>query len=69
MARANPGIPVLAATKVPINRIKSVREYRGDPFEDKGGRIRVEMRNSQVVDEERRGDVYLTWIDSTSTTN
>ncbi|MFL4476051.1 hypothetical protein ACIPVK_18815 [Paeniglutamicibacter sp. MACA_103] len=62
LAKTNPGKPLLAAESVPLNKIKSVREYRGDPFEDATGRIQVEMRNSRVVDNKRYGDVYLTWI-------
>lgn len=62
-AKTQPGHAILAATQVPEGNIKSLREYRGDPFEDETGYIVVKMRNSEVIDGERHGDVYLTWVE------
>lgn len=68
-AQTRPGVPVLAATEVPEKNIKSLRSYRGDPFQGDKGFLRVEMRNSQVIDDLRHGDVYLTWVDTPTSTN
>lgn len=66
-AKTHPGEAILASVNVPEGNIKSLRQYRGDPFEGETGYIRVEMRNSQIIDDERHGDVYLTWVENTTT--
>ena len=56
------GKPVLAATKVPVSRINTMRQYTSPPFVTDKGRIKVEMRYSKVIDGKRVGDVYFTWM-------
>lgn len=56
------GKPILAATNVPMSRIKSVRSYRRPPFLTGEGKIIINMRNShREPDGTTVGDVYLTW--------
>lgn len=61
LAKTQPGEALLAAESVPINNIKSLREYRGAPFEDGTGYVDIKMRNSEVIEGVRHGDVYMTW--------
>lgn len=62
------GKPVLAARKVNISRINTVRQYRAAPFVTTKGHIKVEMRGSKVVDGKRLGDMYFTWVPNESGT-
>ena len=61
-AQEHPNETLLAAVHVPVNRIKAVRMYVGDPFTNDHGHIKIEMRNSKIEAGVRFGDVYMTWV-------
>lgn len=59
------GQPVLAGRHIKESQAKAIRLYNRPPFVTPEGRIRVHLRDSQVEDGVRYGDVYLTWEPAT----
>lgn len=72
-ARAHPGMAVLAAEKVRVGQISSLRGYTRAPFHDETGDIQISMRDSYVENGVRWGNVWFVFepkqkdADATST--
>jgi len=64
-AQDRPGIPLLAASDVPVSLATSVRERSRPPFVTDEGRLLVQVRNSEIRhdrDGKRYGDLWFTWL-------
>ena len=58
------GQPVLAGRDIIDSQIKSIRQYKREPFLSEDGHIAVRVRNSykSPADGKRYGDVYFEWV-------
>lgn len=62
-AQQHPNQAVLIAEGVRAVTINSIRQYvRREPYATDEGHIEVSMRYSAMVDGERRGTMYFTWV-------
>jgi hypothetical protein len=54
--------PVLAGVNIRETQVKSLRQRTRHPFVQPDGHISIALRNSQVKNGVRTGDVYMVWI-------
>lgn len=54
--------PVLAGRNIRETQVKSMRQYTRHPFVQEDGHVSIALRNSEVKDGVRTGDVYFEWV-------
>lgn len=54
--------PVLAGSNIRETQVKSMRQYTRYPFVQEDGHVQIALRNSEIKNGVRVGDVYFAWV-------